>query len=126
MSYANVATNYRRNAILNASPEKLIILLYEGALQNLERAKRELETPGQSHSPAVGENLGKAMAIIGELRASLDFEKGEDVAKRLDGLYEFCIDQIYKANVERKSPALKPTIQVMKTLKEAWDEIVPA
>ncbi len=126
MSYANVASNYRRNAILNASPEKLIILLYEGAIQKLERARIELETPGQTHSPSVGENLGKAMAIIGELRASLDLEKGQDVAKRLDGLYEFCIDQIYKANLERHSRALKPTIQVMKTLKEAWDEIVPA
>ncbi len=126
MSYTNVATNYRRNAILNASPEKLILLLYDGAIQNLERARIELDTPGQTHSPAVGENLGKAMAIIGELRASLDFEKGLEVAKSLDGLYEFCIDQIYQTNVERRSQVLKPTIQIMKTLKEAWDEIVPA
>ena len=126
MSYTNVATNYRRNAILNASPEKLVILLYEGAIQKLERAKIQLGTPGQTHSPEVGENLGKAMAIIGELRASLDFEKGKDIARQLNGLYEFCIDQIHHANVQRIPEALQPTIKVMKTLKEAWDEIVPA
>ena len=86
MSYAPPANDpakvYRKNLILNATPEKLVVMMYEGALQALERAKIEIQTPGRERSSVVGEQLGKAMAIIGELRASLDLEKGEDVAGR--------------------------------------------
>nr|HMQ23841.1 flagellar protein FliS [Planctomycetota bacterium] len=74
MTYANAAETYRRNQILSASPEKLIVLLYDGALQQLGRAKNALHSGGKSQSAEIGIALGKAMAIVGELRGSLDIE----------------------------------------------------
>jgi flagellar protein FliS len=130
MSYAPTAGDpakvYRRNLILNATPEKLVVLMYEGALQALERAKIDLQTPGRERSNVVGEQLGKAMAIVGELRASLDMEKGGDISPQLDSLYEFCLDRIYMANVDRKAQSVDAALGVLRTLKEGWDGIVPA
>ncbi|MFQ5507225.1 MAG: flagellar export chaperone FliS [Planctomycetota bacterium] len=126
MSYAKAAVEYRRNTILNASPEKLILLMYEGALQHLERARILLQQPGTELTGRIGENLGKAMAIIGELRTALDPERGAEIAANLDRLYEFCLDRIYKANLDRRAETMDAIIEVMKTLKEGWDGIIPA
>lgn len=124
MSYNNAAQAYRRNAILTASPEKLVKLLYEGAIQNLERSRIGLSDRETSHSEQVGISLGKAMSIICELRSSLDHEKGGDIATRLDTLYEFSVDQITQANVSREPQPVEATLTVLRTLKEGWDGII--
>ncbi len=126
MSYQTFTNNYKNNAILTASPEKLVVMMYEGAIKNMEMARLELEKPDNDYAPRIGETLGKAMAIIGELRAVLDFEKGAPVAQELDRLYEFCLDRIYQTNLNRRPEDIRGPIRVMKTLKEGWDALVPA
>lgn len=125
MQYGNPADTYRRNQILGASPEKLVVLLYNGAIQHLARAKAALDSQANKHSPQIGISLGKAMAILGELRSSLDMERGGEIAGNLDRLYDYCLDQIYTTNVERQSAPVEAPIRVLKTLKEGWDAIVP-
>ena len=123
MTFQQAAWNYKKNAILTASPEKLVVLLYEGAIQNLEKARRILRSGQNVHSPVVGEALGKALAIIGELRASLDMEKGGEISRDLNRLYEFASDRILSANMERKPEPVEHILTVMRTLKEGWDGI---
>lgn len=125
MQYGNAADTYRRNQILSASPEKLIVLLYDGAIQQLSRAQTALESGGSVQSAEIGIALGKAMAILGELRSSLDLERGGEIATNLDRLYDFCLDQIYTTNIERSAAPIEPPIKVLRTLKESWDAIVP-
>lgn len=125
MTYANAAESYRRNAILTASPEKLIKLLYDGAIQNLERSRIGLADRSTSHSEKVGISLGRAMSIICELRSSLNHEVGGDIARNLDSLYEFSVDQITEANVTRTAKPVETTLTVLRTLKEGWDGIIP-
>lgn len=125
MSYANAAEAYRRNAILTASPEKLVKMLYDGAIQNLERSRIGLCDTSTSRSEKVGIALGKAMSIICELRSSLDHEAGGDVAAKLDSLYEFSVDQITQANLTRSAQPVEHTLTVLRTLKEGWDGIIP-
>ena len=92
MSYAQAAATYQRNAILTASPEKLVKLLYDGALKNLEKSKLGLTDTKTARSPEVGQSLSRAMGILGELRASLDHAAGGAIAKDLDRLYEYSLD----------------------------------
>ncbi len=125
MTYADVAATYRRNAILTASPEKLIKMLYEGVLQHLERARIAMSDPTTTHSAAVGEALGKALSIVGELRTSLDPEKGGEIADNLSSLYEFVLEQISEANISRQPGPVEAALQVLRTLKEGWDAIIP-
>jgi len=126
MTYAQAAATYQRNAVMTASPEKLVKMLYDGALKNLEQARVGLQDDQTARSQEVGNALSKAMGIIGELRASLDHAAGGDIARDLDALYEFALDQLSKANIERTVDGVAATVEVMRTLKEGWDGIVPA
>ncbi|MCR9245000.1 MAG: flagellar export chaperone FliS [bacterium] len=125
MSYAQAAATYQKNAVMTASPEKLVVMLYDGAIKNLEKCRIGIEDPAQARSPEVGEHIGKAISIIGELRASLDHAAGGEIATELDRLYEFALDQLSQANLQRTPEGVHATLKVMRTLKEGWDGIVP-
>lgn len=126
MTYAQAAATYQRNAVMTASPEKLVTMLYDGALKYLEQARVGLTDEQTARSQEVGKALSKAMGIIGELRASLDHAAGGDIAQNLDSLYDFTLDQLSKSNLERTVAGVDATLEVMRTLKEGWDGIVPA
>jgi flagellar protein FliS len=126
-TYANLAAakTYQRQAILTASPEKLIKLLYDGAIRFLERAKLGLSDPSTARSAGVGEALGRSLAIVSELRTSLDHERGGEISQQLESLYEYCTDQLTQANVERTPEGVENALRVLRTVKEGWDAIVP-
>ena len=126
MSYAQAAATYQRNAVLTASPEKLITMLYDGAIKNLEKSRAGLSNSATARSPEVGQALSKAMGILGELRASLDHAAGGDISRNLDQLYEFSLDQLSQANLKRTPDGVVNALEVLRTLKEGWDGIVPA
>lgn len=125
MSYANAAATYRQNSILTASPEKIVKLLYEGAIRHMERSRLFLTDPKTSHSREAGESIGRALSIVGELRTALDHKVGGDVSKNLERLYEFAEHQITQANITRTSAPMESSLRVMRTLKEAWDAVIP-
>jgi flagellar protein FliS len=125
MSYTNVAATYRENAILTASKEKVVKLLYEGAIRHLERGRLFLSDPKTTQSAQAGESLGKALSIVGELRSVLDHQVGGEISRNLDRLYEFSEFQITEANVSRTPQPIERSLRVLRTLKEAWDAVVP-
>jgi flagellar protein FliS len=112
---------YLEAAVTTATPEKLVVLLYDGALQALKRAEHAMAT-GKPPGPAIG----KALAIVGELRASLDCERGGDIAGNLFALYGFVTDRLIKANVARAPEPIGEARLVLVKLKEGWDGIVRA
>lgn len=124
MSYAQAAATYQRNAVLTASPEKLVKLLYDGAIKNLEKSRSGLGDAKTARSAEVGNALGKAMGIVGELRASLDHAAGGEIARDLDRLYEYSLDQLSQANLTRTPNGVENTLRVLRTLKEGWDGII--
>lgn len=124
MTYAQAAATYQKNAVLTASPEKLVKLLYDGAIKHLEKSKHGLADAKTARSPEVGQSLSRAMGILGELRASLDHAAGGQIAADLDRLYEFSLDQLSQANLTRTPTGVTNTLQVMRTLKEGWDGII--
>lgn len=125
MSYAQAAATYQRNAILTASPEKLVKLLYEGAIKNLERSKEGLSNPATARTNETSTSLSKSIGIVGELRASLDTAVGGKIAQDLDRLYEFAIDQITNSNSTRTPNGVNNALKVIRTLKEGWDVAIP-
>jgi flagellar protein FliS len=125
MTYANAAAAYQRNAILTATPEKLVKMLYEGAIKNLERSREGLSNPTTARSPEVSQSLSKSIGILGELRASLDPAVGGEIARNLDRLYEFSIDQVTQSNATRTATGVGHALNVIRTLKEGWDGAIP-
>jgi flagellar protein FliS len=125
MTQHNAAAAYRRNAILTATPEKLVKLLYDGAIRNLERSRVGLADPATRRSAEVGTALSGAIAVLGELRAALDHEVGGEISRDLERLYEFGVDRISQANLSRTPEPVEEALAVLRTLKEAWDAVVP-
>ncbi len=125
MSYAHAAAAYQRNAVLTASPEKIVKMLYDGAIKNLERCRESLSNPATARTPEMSASISKALGIVGELRASLDMAVGGKIAEDLDRLYEFCIDQITQSNSTRTAIGVSNALRVMRTLKEGWDVAIP-
>lgn len=124
MTYAQAAATYQRNAVLNATPEKLVKMLYDGAIKHLEKSRIGLSDQKTARSQEVGQSLGRAMGILGELRASLDHAAGGQIARDLDRLYEFGLDQLSQANLTRTPTGVNNALQVMRTLKEGWDGVI--
>lgn len=123
---ANAAATYRRNAVMTASPEKLIKLLYNAAIRQMEQSRTYLGDPSTTQCAELGECLSKAIGIVGELRTALDHEVGGEVSKNLESLYEYCLDELSTANIQRQAQPVDNALQVMRTLKEAWDAVIPA
>ena len=100
-------------------------MLYDGLVTHLERSRIGLSDPSRTHSAEVGESLGKAMSILGELRSALDHEVGGQIADDLEQLYLFAIDQLSQANLERRAEPVEHAQQIVRTLKEGWDAVIP-
>ena len=112
---------YRHGQVASAGPVRIIILLYEGALQSCRQAAERFEDPRQR-----GESLGRAHRIVTELMASLDHDEGAEIATNLDALYGFVLESITRANVDADKGVLRPAIQVLETLLSGWHEIETA
>jgi flagellar protein FliS len=107
--------------ISNASPHRLIQLLFEGALGRLAAAQGAIE---RGDLAAKGELIGKVISIVGGLRSSLDMSAGE-LSERLDQLYEYINLKLWEASKENDVAKVNEAIQLLKTIKSGWDEIAP-
>lgn len=111
------AKSYKQMSISTASPTQILIMLYEGAIQNVKRAIISIE---QKNLADKGKYIGKAHDIINELTVSLNHEIGGQVAKDLERLYNFMVSQLLKANVENTYEPLIAVQKNLETLLDGW------
>lgn len=96
--YNKYIKQYQTNNITTATPEKLMIMLFDGALQFLQKAKVAIE---EKNIPERATNLESARKILRELMRTIDLENGNDVSKQLFRLYNRMAMKLIKANVSR-------------------------
>lgn len=111
---------YRRMSIETASPEELVVRMYEGAIR-YARAARDAHRAGDLGGR--GRGLSRALAIVGELRGALDLERGGEIALNLRGLYGFVWDRLLEANLRGRVEAIDEAVDVLERLLGAWQEI---
>lgn len=124
-SYSNRAAAYARlgteTSIESASPHKLILMLYDGALLALRTASVAMES---KDIPGKGKAISKAIDIITNgLKVSLDLNAGGELAERLDALYEYMSDRLLYANLHNNQAALDEVAGLLASLREAWQGI---
>ena len=115
-----LGARYREMEIKTATPEMVVVKLYEGALRFLRQAK-DCQAQGQVAGRATA--IAKALAIVAELQQSLNLEQGGEIAQNLDALYYYVSDRLLEANVRGTSQPLDDASGVLSTLNEAWVEI---
>jgi flagellar protein FliS len=109
--------------VVAATPHKLIIMLFEGALLSISSAIQHMQA---GNMEAKGKSISRAVAIISEgLRASLDKKVGGEIALSLDALYEYMIARLMMANLKNQPNTLEEIYQLLKGLKDAWEAIDP-
>ena len=100
MSYATQAASYREMEILSASPERLVVLMFDHLVVNLHRVQLALDNNDVALRTA---SLFKARGIVSELLSTLDFEKGGRIAKDLQSLYTFLLAEMAEIGMHRDS-----------------------
>lgn len=105
---------YRQTSIQTAPPEQLVVMLYDGAIRSLEQAKLAIQS---SQDPS--EAIAKAQDIIAELAASLNHSAGE-LAGNLAQLYNFWIQRLFQAQIQRDATRIDEVITMARDLREAW------
>jgi len=117
MTYNKALDSYNQMNINIDKPEKLILMLYEGALRFTNFAKKAIR---ENNVEDKVKYIIKVSNIFIELINSLDFEKGGDIAYYLSGLYTHQLKLLAKANLENDEKYLDDVIRVLKGLIEAW------
>jgi flagellar protein FliS len=117
-AYARAATRYGDDAVSTASPQRLLVLLYDRLSLDLQRA-HQAQRAGQRETAHL--NLAHAQDIVAELLASLDTTTW-DGALDLSRLYTWLIGELTRANVRMDATITAGCQEVVEPLREAWTE----
>jgi len=112
--------SYRQSAILTASPEQLVVMLYDGARRFLTQAAAAMRA---GDVPTAHERLRRAEAIVEHLSYTLDMEQG-DIALRLRAIYTFCGRHLAAGRMGRDADKLDEVHRLLGELREAWQQAI--
>jgi flagellar secretion chaperone FliS len=115
---ANIS--YREAAVRGASPVRLVICLYQQAIEDLRRAVIALE---KRDAEARTRAINHALVVIGQLQGTLDMERGGDVAKNLDRFYNVVRAGLVDAQFKQSAAILTQQIAQLVLVHEAWLEV---
>lgn len=108
--------------VAGASPERLIVMLYDGAILALTRAKAEMSA---GDTVAKARSISKALDIvIVGLRGALDEKAGGEIAENLGSLYEYIGDRLVQANARDDQSKIDEVLVLLRDLKGAWEDLV--
>ena len=108
---------YKKTSVESASREKLLLLMYEGAIKYIKRAIIAIDNKDIAGR---GMNIGRAFDIVMELNNTLNHDVASDIAKNLEQLYMFVTDQLTQANIHGDKKYLEDALKIVTTLHEGW------
>lgn len=111
---------YQQNAVQTAPPEKLVLMLYEGALRFLGKAQKALAAKDLQN---VNNNLLRVQEIINELMVNVNKDAG-DLAEKLVLLYDYIYRRLVEANVRKEQKIMQEVEEMLKELRGAWQEAI--
>jgi flagellar protein FliS len=115
---SNPYQKYKQTQVVSASREKLLLMMYEGAIKFTKLAIKGAEEKNVFERCT---NLGRAYDIVMELNNTLDHNVGGgEIARQLEQLYMFITDQYTKANISGDPEPLKAALKILETLHEGW------
>ena len=120
---ANPYQQYQSTQVQTASKGDLIVLLYDGAIRFLSRARLALT---ESRLESATADLQRGQEIVLELLAGLDYERGGDLAVNLRDLYLFMHKPLLQASVKKDAEAVTTVIGLLDEIRGAWRQALRA
>lgn len=112
---------YLETQVRTASPEELLILLFDGAVRFCEQAKVRIDEKDIEGSHNL---LIRAQQIVLEVMTALDRDIGDEIYANLIGLYRFVYMRLVRANVTREKPLIDEAVEVLAHLRDTWRQAV--
>ena len=112
---------YQQTDLMNLSPDEIIDRLFKALLSDIDRAEKAIS---EENVQVKGERISHAIAIAGELQASLNMKEGGEIAENLYLLYDYVIRELLMANLKNDKKKLKNVKKALMPIIEAWNEIV--
>jgi flagellar protein FliS len=124
-SSASPANAYARigieTGVSSASPHKLVLMLFDGAIMAIGSASRQMQA---NQIAEKGQSISKAIDIITNgLEASLDMKVEGELAERLSALYEYMCARLLHAGIKNDRAALDEVAGLLTEIRSAWEEI---
>ena len=119
MSFAASPQAYRESAVLTAPPERLVVMLYDGARRFLHQAATAMR---DGDVPTGHERLRRAERVIEHLLATLDMSQGE-LPERLEAIYAFCLELHGEARLRQDPERVDRVSGLLGELREAWAQL---
>jgi flagellar secretion chaperone FliS len=116
-AYQTVAAH---GGVAASDPHRLILMLMDGALERIASAKGAMENGAPESKSRL---LHRAVAIVDELRASLNMDAGGEIAQNMADLYEYSGRQLMRANLENKVDLLDEVSHLLREIRSAWIQI---
>jgi flagellar protein FliS len=110
---------YRQTEVQSRTPLELVVMLYDGALRFVARARDAIE---RRDIPARRDAISRTLAIISELQSTLDMEKGGVISERLDSLYEYINGRLIEASSRQDARPVDEVARLLTTLRDSWAE----
>ena len=111
---------YQRAQVESASPTRLIVMLYEGAIRFCRLAQEAMR---QRDLEKQHLNLIRAQRIVGELLASLNRSAGGQLASNLSNIYAHILEELVKANLYDEPENLDHAVSLLCEMRASWAEI---
>lgn len=124
-AFSRAASAYRQvsaqSGVESASPHRLVQMLFDGLLQNLNAARGAML---RGEVEAKGEQLGRAVRILEEgLKGGLNREQGGELAMNLWALYDYCIRRLTHANLRNDAQAVEEVVALVEPVAQGWQAI---
>jgi flagellar protein FliS len=117
--------SYRKVAAQTASPGRLVLMLYDGAINFLERALAGFDCADPlQFNQTINNNIVRAQAIIHEMNATLNMREGGEVSENFRRLYNYFHCRLREANMKKKKEPLQETLMRLRVLRDSWAEML--
>ncbi|MEK5079375.1 flagellar export chaperone FliS [Solibacillus sp. FSL W7-1436] len=110
---------YKQNSVTTASPGELTLMLYNGCLKFLTRAKKAIE---EKNIEEKNINIQKAQAIISELMSTLNTDL--EVSKQMIPLYDYMNRRLMEANINNDSTIITEVEGLVTEFRDTWKEVI--
>ncbi|WP_233277427.1 flagellar export chaperone FliS [Paenibacillus durus] len=111
---------YQQNKYQTASPHRLTLMLYNGAIQFAGKAKQAITEGDISQT---NKYIQKTQDIVYELMSALNQKEGGEIARNLKNLYFYMIERLIEANIKKNTASIDEVVAMLQELKSAWEEI---
>ncbi len=125
MNYHQSANSYKAVAVETASPGKLVLMLFDGALRFLSGALEGFELEDLTlRNETVSNNVLKAQSIVAELQTCLDLSVEGELPMTLYRLYDYVYDQLQKGNLNKEKAPVQEAEDIIFSIRDSWAEML--